>query len=161
MEYTSMYAGASSSLSSFTFCENYVADVILRHFAVLAEREGIHYKVDAVIPETLPIDNADLCTVISNLLENALEACAYVVEDKKIIVTVKQIKSNLTILVDNSFDGTHRTRGGVFLSRKRHNREGVGLASVRAIAEKYSGGAEFMPDNERKIFRSEVVMKCE
>jgi sensor histidine kinase regulating citrate/malate metabolism len=159
MEYTSMYAGASSSLSSFTFCENYVADVILRHFAVLAEREGIHYQVDAVIPETLPIDNADLCTVISNILENAFEACAYVADEKEINVTVKQIKNNLTILVDNSFDGTPRTRGGVYLSRKRHNREGVGLASVRAIAEKYGGSAVFKPDNERKVFCSEVMMK--
>jgi len=159
MEYTEKYACASSSLSTFTFCENYVVDVILRHFAAIAEREGIRFEVDAVIPETLPIDNADICTVISNLLENALEACAYVADHKEISVTVKQIKSNLTILVDNSFDGTLRMRGGVFLSRKRHNREGVGLASVRAIAEKYGGGAEFMPDYERKVFSSEVVMQ--
>ena len=167
MEYTSMYAAESTGLSSFTFCENYVVDVILRHFAAIAQREGIRYEVDAAIPETLPIDNADLCTVISNLLENALEACAYVnapgfgANGKSIRVTVKQVKSSLTILVDNSFDGTVRTRGGVYLSRKRHNREGVGLASARFIAEKYGGGAEFMPDYERKTFRSEIVMKSE
>jgi hypothetical protein len=158
LAYTEKYTAGSTALSSFTFCENYVADIILRHFAVLAEHEGICFQVDAVIPETLPVDNADLCIVFSNLLENALEACAYLEEDRKIIVIVKQIKNNLTILIDNSFNGTIRMRGGVFMSSKRQNREGVGLASVRAIAEKYGGGAEFMPDYERKIFASEVVI---
>jgi len=197
MEYTENYAVESTGLSSLTFCENYVVDVILRHFAALAEREGVRFSVDAAIPETLPIDNADLCTVISNLLENALEACAYVgavgtgasasiapstgsgasapgtgksasgtgksapgtgALGKSISVTVKQVRNTLTVLVDNSFDGTVRTRGGVYMSRKRHNREGVGIASVRAIASKYGGDAEFLPDHERKLFQSEVII---
>ena len=161
MEYTEKYAVESSGMSPFTFCENDVVDVILRHFAILAEREGIRFTVDAAIPETLPIDNADLCTVISNLLENALEACAYisVSGDKSINIIIKQIKKNLTILVDNSFDGTVKMRRDAIMSRKRNNRVGIGLASVRAVAEKYGGGAEFKPDHKRRIFHSEVIMK--
>jgi len=173
MEYTEKYAAEFSGMSPFTFCENDVVDVILRHFAILAERDGISFTVDAAIPETLPIENADLCTVISNLLENALEACAYinasgfgvadapvigVSGDKSINVIIKQIGKNLTILVDNSFDGTVKIRRNTIMSRKRNNREGIGLASVRAVAEKYGGGAQFKPDHKRRIFHSEVIM---
>jgi len=166
-QYLRQYSQGFSEMTPLTWCENDVADVILRHFAALSEREGVRFNVDAAIPETLAIDNADLCIVLSNLLENALEACLYVSEEKLISVTVKQYRNELVILVDNSFDGNIRTRPAqgdgssvLYMSRKRRNRKGVGLASVRAIAEKYNGGAELTPDAGKKIFRSEVIMRC-
>ena len=54
-----------------------------------------------------------------------------------------------------------RAKGGKYLSRKRANREGVGLVSIKAIAEKYGGYAEFKPDGEKKVFHSEVVISAD
>jgi sensor histidine kinase regulating citrate/malate metabolism len=73
-------------------------------------------------------------------------------------VTLKQIRNELVLLVDNSCDGNLKTRAGRFLSRKRRGREGLGLASVRAIAAKYGGAAEYRADQENLLFHSEVVM---
>lgn len=155
--YLNQYVVGFSDLTPLTYCENYVADVILRHFAALAAQEGMRFEVNAAIPEALFIEDADLCMVVGNLLENALEACLYIAENQYISITIKQIHSELVILVDNSFDGNIRTQGGTFLSRKRPNREGVGLASVRSVAEKYGGAAKFMLD--QNVFRSEVTLK--
>jgi len=113
------------------------------------------------LPEDVFIEDADLCNLISNLLENALEACMYVSGEKKISFVIKWIKDHLVIIVENSFDGHVRTRDGKYLSRKKTNREGIGLMSIKAIAEKYGGDAEFEPDNERKTFHSEVVIAAQ
>ena len=152
------YSAGMGDISPLNYCENYIVDVILRHFAALAAQEGVEFIVDAQIPEVLAVSDADICNLISNLLENALEACVYVIGEKKIRVAIKQIHSKLVLLVDNSYDGTVKTRNGRFLSRKRNEREGVGLASVRAVAAKYGGNAVFTPNAEQHIFHSEVIL---
>ena len=156
--YLGEYSAGADNLSPLNYCENYVVDVILRHFAALCARQEVELTVSARIPETLAVTDADICSLISNLLENALEACAYVAGKKRISITVKQVRSQLVLLVDNSFDGAAGMREGRFLSRKRREREGVGLASVRAIAAKYGGKAVFTPDAEKGIFHSEVTL---
>jgi len=157
--YFNDYASGISTMTPLTYCENYVVDVVLRHFSAIAAREGIRYSANAAIPEYLPIENADICIILSNLLENALEANAYVTKDNHIGVTIRQVGKELVILVDNSFDGSVRTRRGAFISRKRQDREGIGLTSVRTVAEKYGGGAEFTTDLENRIFRSQVILR--
>ena len=157
-QYLDRYARDVFSLPALTFCENHIADVVLRHFSVLAEKEGIEFVVDAQLAESIFVEDADLCNLISNLLENALEACVYVTDGKKISFAIKWIKSSVVILMENSFDGYMQTKGGKYLSRKKTNREGIGLSSVKAIAVKYGGSAEFKSDDARKLFHSEVVM---
>ena len=156
--YVQEYAAGIAGLKPLVYCENHIMDVILRHFAVLTEQEGVDFRVHAGIPDTLPVDNADLCILVGNLLENALEACAYVAGEKRITVTVKQIRNNLVILVDNNFDGKITEKAGVLASRKGRNRIGKGLASIQAVATKYGGEAEYNPDQENKQFTSQVII---
>jgi sensor histidine kinase regulating citrate/malate metabolism len=86
------------------------------------------------------MENADLCALLSNLIENALEACRYFAAEKHIDIVLKIVQSHLVILVENSFDGTFAQKDGVLLSRKRGGTlEGVGTASVRMLAQKYGG----------------------
>jgi len=157
--YIEKYAAGFSKMPPLSFCENDIVDVILRHFAVLAAEEDVYFEVNVSIPDTLAIDDADICVIISNLLENALEACVYVPGEKFIKVIIKKVNKNLVILVDNSYDGNTKTQNGRFMSRKRRNRIGIGLSSVRLIAEKYGGSAKFIPDTTKKIFSSEVVIQ--
>jgi hypothetical protein len=157
--YLRQYSSEFFDMSPLTYCENDIVDVILRHFAALATKVSVCFNVDVDVPETLSVENADLCAVIGNLLENALEACAYVKSDKRINIIIKQIRNELVILVDNTFDGSVVAGHGTLMSRKRRKHEGVGLASVRAVAERYSGGAEFRPDVSNRVFHSEVILK--
>jgi sensor histidine kinase regulating citrate/malate metabolism len=82
----------------------------------------------------------DLCVIVGNFLENAVEACRRMKRGNKFIRVRSRIEGNtLSIVVNNSFDGLWMEEEGVYLSRKGADgtRKGVGLASVRAICDKY------------------------
>ena len=122
------------------FCENQAADSVVGYYCALAKRENIPYSVQIDLPERLPVDEVELCLVLSNLLENALEASLRTAPARrKIKLTAYLHGGSLALIqVENTYDGVIREKDGVFQSSKRKG-DGVGLQSVRHIAEK-SGG---------------------
>jgi len=158
-DYLDNFSETLPSERPLSYGENRVADIILRHFALLAQQQEVSLSLEANLPPALAIDDADLAIVLSNLLENALEACAYVTHTTPWTKLVaKEVRSQLIILVDNSYDGQSVNHQGVFFSRKRGDRPGEGLASVRAVAEKYRGWANFNPNPTTREFHSEVAL---
>ena len=122
------------------FCENRAADSVAGYYCALVKREGIPFCARLNLPQTLPVDEMDLCLVLSNLLENAFEASLRTAPARRRIELTAYLHGNSLALiqVENTYDGVIREKDGVFLSSKRKG-DGVGLQSVRHIAEK-SGG---------------------
>ena len=122
------------------FCENRAADSVVGHYCALAKREGVPFCAKLDLPQVLPVDEIDLCLVLSNLLENAFEASLRTAPARRRIELTAYLHGNSLALiqVENTYDGVIREKDGVFLSSKRKG-DGVGLQSVRHIAEK-SGG---------------------
>ncbi|MCC2139273.1 GHKL domain-containing protein [Faecalibacterium sp. CLA-AA-H283] len=122
------------------FCENRAADSVVGHYCALAKREGVPFCAKLDLPQVLPVDEMDLCLVLSNLLENAFEASLRTAPARRRIELTAYLHGNSLALiqVENTYDGVIREKDGVFLSSKRKG-DGVGLQSVRHIAEK-SGG---------------------
>ena len=56
------------------YCENEAANLILSAFATRAQNSGIDFRVHAAIPLVLPLPDSDLCVLLSNALENAINA---------------------------------------------------------------------------------------
>ena len=135
-------SGAVSRIPSLElhFCENRAADGVVGYYCALAKREQIPFSVQLDLPECLPVDEINLCLVLSNLLENALEASLRTAPARRRIELTAYLHGNSLALiqVENTYDGVIREKDGVFLSSKRKG-DGVGLQSVRHIAEK-SGG---------------------
>lgn len=135
-------SGAVSRIPSLElhFCENRAADGVVGYYCALAKREQIPFSVQLDLPECLPVDEINLCLVLSNLLENALEASLRTAPARRRIkLTAYLHGSSLALIqVENTYDGVIREKDGVFQSSKRKG-EGVGIQSVRHIAEK-SGG---------------------
>ena len=122
------------------FCENRAADSVVGYYCALAKREGVPFCAKLDLPQVLPVDEIDLCLVLSNLLENAFEASLRTAPARRRIELTAYLHGNSLALiqVENTYDGVIREKDGVFLSSKRKG-DGVGLQSVRHIAEK-SGG---------------------
>ena len=122
------------------FCENRAADGVVGYYCALAKREQIPFSVRLDLPECLPVDEINLCLVLSNLLENALEASLHTAPARRRIELTAYLHGNSLALiqVENTYDGVIREKDGVFLSSKRKG-DGVGLQSVRHIAEKSCG----------------------
>lgn len=140
------------------FCENSVVNAVISHYASVCEQEGIELSARLAVPNTsVQSADSDLCVVFSNLLENAAEACSRMDTGKKYIRLCSTVHSKtLTITMDNSFNGKVTKIGERFRSAKR-NGYGVGLASVRSIAEEAHGGADFRA--EGNVFYSSVYIR--
>ena len=110
------------------------------------------------LPECLPVDEINLCLVLSNLLENALEASLRTAPARRRIELTAYLHGNSLALiqVENTYDGVIREKDGVFQSSKRKG-DGVGLQSVRHIAEK-SGGVSTVTYQDG-VFRARVMLR--
>ena len=152
-------SGAVSRIPSLEmhFCENRAADSVVGYYCALAKRENIPYSVQIDLPECLPVDEINLCLVLSNLLENALEASLRTAPARRRIKLTAYLHGNSLALiqVENTYDGVIREKGGVFQSSKRKG-DGVGLQSVRHIAEK-SGGVSTVTYQDG-VFRARVML---
>ena len=118
---------------------NYIADAVLSTKISAALERGIAVDCKASLPENLPIDDVDFCSMLSNLLENAIEACERITDKPFIRCNVEKIKSQLIIEVENSSDGNYKKNGDVFESVKEKGTHGIGLRHTQSIIEKYEG----------------------
>lgn len=126
-------------------CKNYAINAVARHYVSLARSQDTQVNMRLDIPETLPHAlELDLCVLIGNMLENAAEACARMETNRvrRIDAVAVQDGTRLTFAVSNTFDGGVTTQGGAYHSRK-HTGEGIGINSIRAIAQKYDGYSSF------------------
>ena len=139
------------------FCENRAADSAVGYYCALARREGIPFRAKLDLPESLPVDEIDMCLVLSNLLENALEASLRTAPARRQIEITAYVHAErlLLIEVENTFDGEVNEKNGVFRSSKRKG-NGIGIRSVNHIAEKNGGASAFTHQNG--IFSAKVML---
>ena len=100
----------------------------------------------------------DTCLVLANLLENALEASLKTERDRRYIRLKAYLHGDKLLLIEteNAYDGEIRERNGVFQSRKRKG-SGIGLQSVRHIAEQSGGASSF--EYSDGIFRAKLMLR--
>lgn len=127
------------------FSNNRAADSIIGYYCALAQREGIPFLPKISLPAKLPVEEMNLCSVLSNLLENALEASLRTAKEKRRITVTAYLYSERLILiqVQNTFDGKIKEKDGIFKSSK-HKGDGIGIQSVRRTAEKNGGDSDFV-----------------
>ena len=146
--------------SDVRLCENYALNAVAAYYYTLAKQAGIEISVRLAIPRDLAFGvESDLCVVVGNLMENAVEACLRMTDGKRFIRIDSSMQGDiLTIVADNSFAGTIARRDGAYLSSKREG-EGIGISSVAAAAVKHGGGSRFEEDDG--VFRASVYMRID
>lgn len=118
------------------------ADYLINSKAVTAGENGIEYQVQAEFPRHTNLKSADLCAILGNLLDNALEAAKQIPapEQKFIRLTIRRINQMLVIKVENSFYTPPVKQDGMLKTSKAGNGlHGWGLKSAQTAAEKYDG----------------------
>lgn len=140
------------------FSDNRTVDSVVGHYCALAHRDGVPFLPKIDLPENLPVDDMDICLILSNLLENALEASLRTAEGNRQIQIDAYMHSERLVLiqVQNTFSGRIRETNGIFKSSKRKG-NGIGIQSVRHIAEKNGGGSTF--DYSDGIFCAKVMLR--
>lgn len=146
-----------ASVDTLVKSGNVMVDAILNSKLSLAKARSISVNAKAVVPKTITISEIDLCVIIGNLLDNAIEACLRTDDEAErfIRVYVDLKRDNLYVSVTNFSGGRLEKQGGRYVSSKQGN-HGFGLVRVDRIVDKYEGYIKRR--DEEGAFTTEVLL---
>ena len=123
------------------FTENFVINSLLRSAAGEASENGISFDAYASVPAKLNIKENDLCVLLMNMLDNALEACRTLGENAERYIKFRAELKNgfLAVSCSNPFTGalTLKANGLPETTKPDKHLHGFGLEQMKLVAEKY------------------------
>ncbi len=136
---------------------NAMADAILNSKISLAKSRDIPVQVEAHIPVRLKMSELDLCCVIGNLFDNAIEASLALPPEERLIRVYLDMKGTQLYLSFTNFtaQGKREKRNGRFLTTKGEG-HGFGLVRVDAIVERLDG--YLSRNSEDGAFTTEILI---
>ena len=140
-----------------TLCANPAVDALAGHYDHEARQKGVPIEWKLELPVLLPMPEADLCMILGNLLENALDASRKLTPDQRQIrVMVRMLSpAMLGIVVENRYDGVLKKQSGILHSTK-HEGIGIGLVSIETAVRKYNG--DLTVETKNNVFRANVLL---
>lgn len=172
LKYLEELTGDKSSLSTEVWTGDETVDYLIGNKKSLAESKGIAFDAQIEFPRNMNIKSSDLCAILGNLLDNAIEASSKVSgEDKrKVRLIIRRIQQMLVIKVENTYEykpienrkeidssntgnveyKTSKTDGGL---------HGWGIKSARSAAERYDGTIQSSFTDE--LFTAVVTLSFE
>lgn len=132
---------------------NRMADAILNSKLSIAAKNGITVKAEAKIPVSLRVSELDLCIIIGNLLDNAIDACMELPVEKRLIRIYMEMKGNFLYLALTNTSGGKKKKN--FRSTKGAG-HGFGISRMDAVVEKYGGYITRASEDE--AFSTEVLL---
>lgn len=158
-EYLNRLCNQYDDSSIPTVCCNQSADALICHYLKLAKQQDVAIVTKLHLPDDLGIDDLDLCVILGNCLENAIEACSKIksAEPRFIDISTTIGKGYLIIKIANSFNGLVQSQDDGFFSSKEGTDHGIGLSSVKTLAAKYHGHCSI--SFEQRVFKVSVSLK--
>jgi len=133
------------------FCENELVNMLCASFSERAERMGISLTIKAKLSDILSVSDTELCALLSNGLENALNAVDKLANNRWIELYCEVKQNKLLIQIKNPYSGEIVIEGGLPVSQRENH--GYGCYSIRAITESLRGICSFETSNNIFILR--------
>ncbi len=127
-------------------CENEVANIVLASKAEAMDQAGLVGDFAVSLPRTLSMADTDLCALLGNALDNAMEA-ALQAEDKRITVRCRVDKGLFMLRVENAVAG--EVRPDLSTTKADKSAHGFGLPGMREIAQRCGGSLETRAEGGR------------
>lgn len=140
IDYLKRYAEQTDLAFDTVYHDNLLINTVVRKLIYLADEQNIKVELD-LRAEPFNISAPDLFNLLSNVIDNALEACLSVPEDinRFIRLTISRREPYLNIVCENSRIGELSIDNGQFQSVKKDNEHGYGLKTIRRITDYYAG----------------------
>ena len=154
-EYIQKVQADVASITPRHFCENELVNLLCSSFTDKAARMGARFTVEAKLPKELSISDTELCSILSNGLENALHAIATLEGPLKWVELYCGVRLNkLLIEIKNPYAGEIAMRDGLPVSGREGH--GYGCRSIQSIAAQNGGLCTF--DTEHGVFTLRVML---
>ncbi len=127
---------------------NEIADIVINQKRATALDNHIAFDVTAHVGEQLNISQSDLCVLLSNSLDNAIEASQHLEqEQRKITLNIRTHKQFLLLDIQNNALEPISLSGRLKTRKKDSSNHGLGILSMESIVKKYSGDINYEYSN--------------
>ena len=142
VSYTKEFVESFERLKARVKTGNAVTDVILSEAAGQCEKEGIRFENSFIYPDSLNINPFDMSVILTNALNNAIEAT---VKAEKPTIRIKSVQKERVFIINVRNAIGHKVsvnEGELPDSSKHETGHGYGLRNIKSIAGKYKGDIE-------------------
>ncbi|MGN1481314.1 sensor histidine kinase [Porcipelethomonas sp.] len=124
-------------------------DALFYYYQSIAEIKKIDLQLQWILPNQFPMTDVEICTLIGNLLENAIEACERLEDEsvKKITLKTSVTECMWCITVENTYDGILNIQRDFLPETRKTDTQyhGIGLSSVSHIVKAHHGSLDLLP----------------
>lgn len=141
-------------ITPIRFCENETVNLILSSYAAKANQAKILLTIDATLPSQLPFSDTELCSLLSNALENAFQASCKIPDSNKRCIKLRLYSKNTKLCLDtrNSYLVEPVFHEG--LPASTEDGHGFGTKSMAHTIEKHGGVYQFSVKDGWFIFQA-------
>jgi len=142
------------AITPVRYCENETVNLIISSFATKSEQEKITFTIDVKLPDLLTFSDTELCSLLSNALENAIHSCRKISNINKRYINLRMYSKNNKLCIDirNSCETEPTFHQGLPVSKEKGH--GYGTKSMAHIVEKHGGVFQFMVKDGWFIFQA-------
>lgn len=153
-EYLRTALSDMDTITPIRFCENETVNLILSSFASKAKQSGIKLTIDAKLPDSLPFSDTELCSLLSNALENAIQSSLHITDSNKRNVMLRVYSKNTKLCIDirNRYQTEPVFHQGLPVSKEQGH--GFGTKSMAHIVDKHGGVFQFSLKDGWFIFQA-------
>ncbi len=155
-EYINSFLNSSARSQSFVSTNNSYVNAIVNTKLSQASAEGIGTTV-SIVSDIQCDCNIDLCSILGNMFDNAIEACAKCTGEKSLTLTITLDGQTLTITMKNSVQSSVLTQNPTLTTTKKDPLlHGHGTKIIKDLAHKHHGSADFY--EEGNLFCCNVIL---
>lgn len=156
-KYVSDYLDRRSVSGNYVNTGNNIVNAVVNCKAEVAKGLDIETSI-VTVSDFSGIDDLDLCSLISNMFDNAIDACKKVNKNRQIHFSVKKDESSYTFCMKNSINGSViKNNPDLITTKKDKHLHGLGTKIIKDIAKKYNGIADFFENDD--IFICYIILK--
>ena len=158
LEYLRKMEEINEGTSDIKYTDNPILNILLTEMYNKCRRMGINLNIKSSNPRMDFIDDMDVVSIFSNLINNAIEACASA-ETKEIFLDLYTRNKTFTVMkIENTSASEPEAVGQALKTTKTdHHNHGIGIKSVKNSLKKYNGTISWNYDKDNKIFRTTVL----
>jgi len=142
-EYLKTAQSDIDAITPIRFCENETVNLILSAFAAKAKQSEILLTADVKLPDSLSLSDTEICSLLSNALENAILASEEIPDKNKRNIQLRMYSKNNKLCIDirNRYHNEPVLHKGMPVSNEQGH--GIGTKSMAQIVEKHGGVYQF------------------